>query len=56
MYGSLSGSTFTVATTGTAMMVFWDGDGDDTTPENYIVLTGITFGTPTLAAGVLTIV
>jgi len=56
MYGSVTGSTFTVAASGTAMMVFWDGDGNDTTPENYVVLTGITFGTPTLALGVLTIV
>ena len=56
MYGTVVGTTFTVAANGTAMMVFWDGDGGDTTPENYVVLTGITFGTPTLAAGVLTIV
>jgi len=38
------------------MLVFWDDDGSDTTPENYIVLTGTALGTPTLALGVLTIV
>ena len=30
MYGSVTGSTFTAATSGSAMMVFWDGDGGDT--------------------------
>ena len=55
--GTLSGSTFTVdSISTTAMMLAWDGNAGDTAAENYLVLTGITFGTPTLALGVLTIV
>ncbi len=54
--GTLSGTTFTVGTSSTAMLVAWDGNAGDTTPENFVILTGVTFGTPTLAVGVLTIV
>jgi len=57
IFGSLAGSTFTVnSAANTALMVFWDGDGGDTAAENYVILTGINFVTPTLAAGVLTVV
>jgi hypothetical protein len=54
--GSVTAGTFTVGTSGTAMLIAWDGDAGDTSPENFVILTGVTFGTPTIAAGVLTIV
>ena len=58
LWGTISGTTFTVTgtTAATAMLIAWDGNAGDTTPENYVILTGVTFGTPTIAAGVLTIV
>jgi hypothetical protein len=57
VFGTVDGSgVFTVGTSGTAMLIAWDGDAGDASPENFVILTGVTFDTPTIAAGVLTIV